>query len=424
MLQQAIGDRTQFNALNEADRQKAFDQYVQSGRINDQQLINAQLVSGAQIQSAANGIAQDALKNYQLPPGQAKPLTFQQYQVLQQYRPEVATFIQEKAPELITEQQSGAAKQAQNQDLGLLQQRAQTGEDAQSRAQAAGLMSQLQGQNDRSRADTMRAYSQRGLGGGSQDILANVAAGEANQGQARQQALDIAAQNDQRKMQALQIASNLAGVIRNQNLGVEQANKTTINDYNTRNTMSKRAYDESVVNAQNQAQLINQQNAQQTANANTGLSNQYGLLNTQRQEQAQADLRNAQNAKSGLDTQLRYQNLGIQQQNASQALALKAAAGQSDAQRVFNAAQDKNSTREHDFSALQGLSYGGANQQADLGNAASEASTGRLSGIINSGVSGAATAYGAYQTDTKNAQQDAANKAEFGDDYLKYKNEG
>jgi hypothetical protein len=239
-----------------------------------------------------------AYENLQMPSGQATPLTFEEYSVLAQYKPEIARMVAETAPQLIGEAQSQDVIQVQKDTLQQYQQLSKSGVDAQGEADRSRLLSDVQGKSNTARANLLREYSQRGLGGSGQDVLANLAAEGQIQDRAQQQGLDIAAQNQGRRLDALKNASNLAGQMRQTNLGVEQTNTNTMNEFNRRNTMNLQNYEIQRANALNQAQQLNQNRAQSVADNNIAGRTQINNQNLIRTEQAAETLRRAQNDRT------------------------------------------------------------------------------------------------------------------------------
>lgn len=239
-----------------------------------------------------------AQNSLEMPSGQATPLTFEEYSVLAQYKPEIARMVSENAPQLIGEAQSQDVIQAQKNTLQEYEALAKSGTDAQGEADRGRLLSDVQGQGNTARANLLREYSQRGLGGSGQDVLANMAAQGQLQERAQQQGLDIAAQNQTRRMDALRNASNLASQMRQTNLGVEQTNTNTMNEFNRRNTMNLQAYETQRANALNQAQQFNMQQSQNAADKNVTGRNATNQQNTINDMAAKEALRKAQNDRT------------------------------------------------------------------------------------------------------------------------------
>lgn len=243
-------------------------------------------------------IQEKAYAALQAPPGTVEPLTFEEYSVLKQYNPQVASYVEEKSPELIGESQSAEVKQLQLQALDQYKQQSQTGSDPQLDAERAKLVNDLGTQQRQSQAGLMREYAQRGLGGGGQELFAQLANQNASQEQAFNQAQNQVTDSANRRRQALDSMANLAGSVRGQNLNVEQANNNVINQYNQRNATNRNAYAQYVAQQTNEGQRFNIGQNQQAANLNTGLRNDTTKTNAMRAEAAADKLRSFNNEKT------------------------------------------------------------------------------------------------------------------------------
>lgn len=216
----------------------------------------------------------------QIGPGDPPPpISLEQYKLIGSYVPEVAQYYEQQAPELITEAESIPERQMQREALSRLSNLANTGEDAISRAQQEEAAFQADAAAKSRRAQILREYEQRGLGGSGQQLLADVAGSQDADVAQRQAALRAAADAQGRRYQALGDMANLASNIRQQNTSTEKANRDIMNQFARDLASSKNSYNRYVAGVRNEAQQYNLQNAQNIANANLGLANQQNLAN-------------------------------------------------------------------------------------------------------------------------------------------------
>jgi len=202
------------------------------------------------------------------------------------YSPEIAAFVQEKAPELIQEAQSTTEKQVQRAALQKYSAMAESGRDVISQAQREQALFEADARAKQRQQALMERMRQQGLLGSGAGLQAQLATEQATAQEARQAALQGVQEAEMRRRQALGQAASLAGSIRGQNLQVESANVGTMNAYNSRLANARNLYNQYAAGQRNQAQLINQQRERETEQYNLGLTNQYALYNRQQREAA------------------------------------------------------------------------------------------------------------------------------------------
>lgn len=227
--------------------------------------------------------------NYKLPAIDRSPLTAEEYKLIGSYAPSIAGFIEEKTPELITERESIDEKGLQKEALQKYQDLSETGEDSLAKAQREKMFAQAAGEERRKMDQLLKAYQQQGIGGGGQELLGSLAMGQNADANRRQASLDIAAQNQQRRNEALGKMAGLAGDVRRQNTGVEESNVSAINAFNERNARNRQNYEKYVADQLNEAQRMNLQAAQANADRNTGLRNQTNWANRDRIDEIERD---------------------------------------------------------------------------------------------------------------------------------------
>lgn len=121
--------------------------------------------------------------------------------------------------------------------------------------------------------------AQRGLSGSGFDVAAQLQGQQGEADQNAQNSLSVAANAQDRALQAIEGAGTMAGQQQQQDFN-QQAQRATaadrINQFNTQNAQNVNAAN---TNIQNQAQLYNLNNAQDLSNRNTQLSNSQQLYN-------------------------------------------------------------------------------------------------------------------------------------------------
>ena len=202
-----------------------YAQKEQAGAIKD---------ATATEQKALREIIQKLDSQWQLPEYQQEPLSFEETQLLQRYVPEIPQYVAERRPQLIKEAGAQQEKAAQQRALEQLQQRALSGDDAQARAAQEQALFEGRATGESLRQQALRDLAQRGLAGSGAEILSGVAAAAAGERQARQEALNIQAQQDARRQQALSQMANLASQMRGQERAVEASNVDIMNAFNQR----------------------------------------------------------------------------------------------------------------------------------------------------------------------------------------------
>lgn len=278
-----------------------------TGAADSEQLI-------AQHKAASDAIVKRIQDEWQLPPAQRTPITFQEFKVIGKYAPDIARQIVEQSPQLIQESGSQQEIALQKQALNQYAQLSKAGFDPIQAAQQEKAMGEADFQDRAARNRVLQQYTDAGLGSSGQGFLATMAAGDQASQARREAALQSVAGAEQRRQAALSNMAGLAGNLRQTNLGVEQINTNLINSFNQRNAMNKQAFEQQRANTMNQAQQFNLQNAQDVANRNTLGINQTNQFNTQQQNQAAIDRANSANARLQASTGAGMSALGAQTQ--------------------------------------------------------------------------------------------------------------
>lgn len=205
---------------------------------------------------------------WQTPDLDTTPLTPEEVRLLERFVPTVAQHTKEKAPQLLV----GAGQQeyvrAQQEALRRLQAQSTGADDTQFAAQREMATTQAAQELAAQRANILKDQARRGLGGGGQDILAQMAAAGQAEQMARQESLQGASTADQRRREALQQYQALAGQMRGQAAQQESSNVDIINSFNQRAASRKQAYDEYVAKTKSAADLRNAEESQRIAETN------------------------------------------------------------------------------------------------------------------------------------------------------------
>lgn len=204
-----------------------------------------------------------------------------------EYSPDIAAFVEENAPQLVTEAGASAEKRIQRQALQKYASMAESGRDVISDAQREQALFEADARAKQRQQALMGRMRQQGLLGSGAALAAQLQSEQATAQEARQESLRGVQESEMRRRQALGEAAQLAGQLRGQALNVESANVQTMNAYNQRLANARNLYNQYASGARNQAQMENQRRemARQAANIQTG--NQYALMNRKERLAAQ-----------------------------------------------------------------------------------------------------------------------------------------
>ena len=248
--------------------------------------IGGLLSSGAASSDYNAGLAalNNAAANYNninVPSVQSQQIALQQYLNQGQLNPYLQNNSQEGNTQLNTVTTDPRLLAAQMGALSQMQQVGQTGFSDVDRAQMAQNLQQANANQQANQASILAQRNARGMGGSGDELAAELASSQAGSNQANANALQIAAQAMQNRLNATSQAGSMAGSIEQQQYG-QLANAARAQDaINQFNTQSQNAAMAANVGAKNQAQATNLANAQTLANANTNLGNQQEMYNTQ-----------------------------------------------------------------------------------------------------------------------------------------------
>ncbi len=263
-------------------------------------------------------------KEWKLPSYDQTPLTPKEYTLLNTYAPQVAGFVEQQAPQLLSNVNT-QAKQAQTQSLSQLSDYAKTGDDLGTRAEYEQANLKADQTLRSNRANALNLLAQRGLGSSGATLGADIGAGLAAGEQQRAASVQSASDAAKRKLAAIQGLGSLGSEVSGQEQQKEEFNANTLNQYNQLLANRRQQYQNYAAEIQNEANKYNQQQSQGVANANTGLENQYGMYNQQRRDKMMEAMTNAENERlrleSGLQGGAAQQGLGYglqKEQNETQ----------------------------------------------------------------------------------------------------------
>jgi hypothetical protein len=206
------------------------------------------------------------------PPDLAKALVLQQYQQAGTLTPEMEQYIQ-AGPAQTVSQDTGVRDQ-QLQALNLLSQRANSGLNAQDRANLNQIRTQMASDQQAKLGQIMQNAQARGQAGGGAELAAALSSAQGGANQASQQGDRLAAMASQNALNAASQSGQMAGQLRGQDTSINSQNANIANEMNRFNTQNQIANQRQNVQAQNAANLYNTQIGQNIANANTGQQNQ------------------------------------------------------------------------------------------------------------------------------------------------------
>lgn len=202
------------------------------------------------------------------------------------FNPDVAAFVQENAPQLITEAGSETEKRVQKEALQKYAAMSETGQDVISDAQREQALFEADARARSRQQQLQEALRRKGQLGSGQARALQFQLEQEEAQNARQAALQGVQEAENRRRQSLNQAASMASNIRQGNLQVESANVGTMNAYNQRLANAQNLYNQYASNIRNQAQLTNQQREIERERYNLGLSNQYNMFNRMQREAA------------------------------------------------------------------------------------------------------------------------------------------
>lgn len=191
---------------------------------------------------------------------------------------------------------------AQKQALQQLTDLSKTGINAQDRLALNQIQTQTARDNQAQQNSIIQNLAARGQAGGGAELAARLIASQNGANQEAQGGLQVAANAQQRALQALGAMGSQANTMRGQEFTENQANTGIANEQNRFNTTNQLAQQQRNTASINAAQAANLQNKQNIMNANTSQTNQESQR--QRQAEQQMYLNAANHASSAANARL------------------------------------------------------------------------------------------------------------------------
>lgn len=239
------------------------------------------------------------------------------YKEIIQLNPEVEAAVNLGPSEMGNISTDPRLRQAQMNALSKLEQLGAGGLSMSDKAQ----LGQIQNESNAALQGQMGAIKQnlasRGMGGGMSELVSRQMAAQNASNQAANQGMNVAAQAEQRALDAIMRSGQLGGQMQGEDFQrqaqVAQA-RDAINRFNAQNTQS---VNQRNVDTRNQAMMTNAQNKQNISNQNVGLRNQgqqYNLGLAQQQFNNELSKRGLGNAAASSLAQSRQQEQQANQQ--------------------------------------------------------------------------------------------------------------
>lgn len=228
-----------------------------------------------------------------------------------EFVPEIASFVEENAPQLIKEAGTEEQQRIQRQALRQYAAQAESGRDVISEAQREQALFEAGARSKQRQQLLQQRLKQQGLLGTGAALSAQLGIEQEEEQTARQSALQGVQEAEMRRRQALGQAASMAGQMREQSLQVESANVGTMNQYNQRLANARNLYNQYASGARNEAQLENQRREMQRQAANLQMANEYARYN---REQAMAAKERARAYDVDVATKMHGIRSGAEQQ--------------------------------------------------------------------------------------------------------------
>lgn len=269
--------------------------------------------------SADREAAMDAMKQAQaiigavdIPSIESLQVVLEQLQQQGQLTPELESALTQQVSEMHGIQQDPALKDMQRSALESLAQQGRTGMTLEDEVAMNKIRNQTSRDLKANNESILQNMQQRGMAGSGSELAMKLQAAQGGAELASQQGMDVAAQAQQRALQALAASGQLAGSIDaqdfNQQADIARA-QDTINQFNTANRQNVAARNTA---EKQRVQTGNLSEKQRIADQNVGLGNQQEIMN----KQAIADDFNRRLAKA---QGMAGQSAGIAQQYNNQA---------------------------------------------------------------------------------------------------------
>lgn len=288
-------------------------------------ILGSAIVNWMNSKDAASATAQERARvaelfeKIQQPNFDPADLDYDDYQVVSQFTPEVAPYVEMMAPQAVEVKSADAklGRDAERQSLEQMMQMARSGKDPLAEIAQAQASRKAAGDAQSARATLDQTMQRRGVGPGSglqyagnQAAISDAFMADALAGE------QAAASAAGRRMDATNQAANLGGNIYGREMSLAEKNASIMNDYNKYLRDSKQTWQNQRAGTLNNANQLNFQNAQDIGNKNVGLGN-LAKDNRNRQKQQMFDntLSQARGAAGLSDNRVSDINANAAQQN-------------------------------------------------------------------------------------------------------------
>lgn len=219
-------------------------------------------------------------------------ITPEEYKVIGKYAPNLAPYVAEQSPQLVTDSPTGRdALEAQVGALQRFQQIAEGGIDPQfaQRMREADQASQIAAQSRHE--SLLQDYQRRGLLGSGTQLAADIGAAEGAMQRGAQTSADAATQAYLNQLNALRQSADLGGQIRGTELDIADRNAAIANAFNQRTTRAYQDYLQRSADTINDAMLRNLGVEQGVADKNVAARNEAAVRERDYRDRAAESLR-------------------------------------------------------------------------------------------------------------------------------------
>ena len=238
-------------------------------------------------------------------------LTPEDYELVAQYSPEMAQYVESVAPEIVKQSQDMAmGRQAQRETLERLSGIARSsGIDPQMQAMANDAARRSQTEAQSRQRSVLQDAERRGQLGSAATVASQLLGASESMDRASQNQNQLAMQAYQDRLNALSQSGQLGRQLAADDASMQRSNADVINRFNEMNTNRRQNYLNQSADATNQARLTNIGAMQDIANRNVANRNQYGQMNQQRADDISQRQYDNQMKKAAMRTGQSYQQM-------------------------------------------------------------------------------------------------------------------
>lgn len=217
--------------------------------------------------------AYQELLNAGYPPDLSKQVILDKFQQVGVLTPELEQTIAGQLSEVSQLKEDPELRQNQLNALEELHKRGKVGLTPEEKAEFNALRAQNQRDLESKRQQILQSYQARGLGGGGQELAAQLAVAQQGAQIGSEQGDRMAAEASRRALQSILSGGQLAGSMRAQDFDVNRAKAQAADEVNRFNTENARAVQMRNISSKNAAQDANLREQQRVADANVAAAN-------------------------------------------------------------------------------------------------------------------------------------------------------